>query len=162
MEVTIRYDDRDVVGALNRLLRAGADLTPAMRSIAGVLEEGAEEAFQSQQAPDGTPWASLSEHTKNRRAKKGKWPGQILQVTGDLAGGITSAYDASSAVAGTNLVYAPTHQFGAEEGDFGSTGRGRPIPFGDIPARPFLGVSHEAELDILDAINRHFSDALVR
>ena len=162
MDVTIQYDDREVVEALNRMLRAGTDLTPAMRSIAGVLEEAAEEAFQSQQAPDGTPWAILSEHTTNRRAKKGKWPGRILQITGDLAGGITSAYDASRAVAGTNLVYAPTHQFGAEEGDFGSTISGRPIPFGDIPARPFLGVSDEARDDILAAINDHFIDALVR
>lgn len=160
MEVTIQYDDRQVVDALNRMLRAGADMTPAMRDIAAIIEEAAEEAFQSQQAPDGTPWAPLSEHTTRRRTRQGKWPGQILQVTGDLAGSITSASDESSAVAGSNLVYAPTHQFGAEEGAFGATPSGRPIPFGDIPARPFLGVSDEARDDILDAVNRHLAAAL--
>lgn len=162
MDVTIAYDDRDVEAALRRLVHAGQDLTPAMREIASILEEAAEEAFQSQRAPDGTPWADLSDHTKAARRKRGKWPGQILQITGDLAGSLTSAYDATSAVAGSNLVYAPTHQFGAEEGAFGKTPGGRPIPFGDIPARPFLGISDEAKDDILDAINNHLVEAVTR
>ena len=158
MDIDIEYDDQEVVRALNRLVRAGGNLKPAMRSIASVLEEAAEETFQQREAPDGTPWADLSDHTKRRRGKKGKWPGQILQVTGDLAGSITSAYRATQAAAGTNLVYAPTHQFGASEGEFGSTKTGRPIPFGDIPDRAFLGVSGKARGDILDALNRHFAN----
>ena len=58
----------------------------------------------------------LSEHTGAERAKEGKWPGMKLRMTGDLAGGIASDRPATSAVAGTDLVYAPTHPVGAEEG----------------------------------------------
>ena len=63
-------------------------------------------------------------------------------------------------MAGSNLVYAPTHQFGAEKGDFGSTSKKRPIPFGDIPARPFLGISEATTEEILDAIRDHLIDVL--
>ena len=42
---------------------------------------------------------------------------------------------------GSGRVYAGTHQFGAKRGAFGRTAKGGPIPWGDIPARPFLGLS---------------------
>ena len=58
-------------------------------------------------------------------------------------------------IAGTNKVYAATHQFGAERGEFGADRRGRPIPWGDIPARPFLGVGDEQRGIILEALNDH-------
>ena len=160
---TIKYDDREVLDALNRLDRAGQDLRPAMRDIAQALESAVEDSFESEQSPAGDPWADLSPHTKIRRAKNNKkWPGQILQVSGRLAGSITSRYDSSSAEAGTNLAYAKTHQSGAKRGEFGSTKRGHPIPFGDISARPFLGRSEDLDEEILDALNRHFVDALRR
>ena len=131
-----------------------------MRDIAAALEAAVSDSFTSEQSPAGDPWADLSHHTKIRRAKNKKWPGQILQVSGRLVNSITSRYDSFSAQAGTNLAYAPTHQFGAAKGEFGSTRRGHPIPFGDIPARPFLGRSQDLDEDILDALNRHFQDAL--
>ncbi len=84
----------------------------------------------------------------------------ILQEEGRLVGSLTSRYDGRSAEAGTNLVYAATHQFGAEQGEFGTTARGGPIPWGDIPARPSLGRSVDLDAEIADAISRHFADAL--
>ena len=115
VDINIEYDDREVVEALNRMVRAGQDLTPAMREIAAALEDVAAEAFDSERSPSGEPWADLSKHTKRRRSKKKKWPGQILQVSGRLRNNLTSYYDSDSAVAGFNLDYAPTHQFGASE-----------------------------------------------
>ena len=106
VDINIEYDDREVVEALNRLFRAGQDLTPAMREIAGALEDAAAEAFDSERSPGGEPWADLSEHTKRRRSKKKKWPGQILQVSSRLRNNLTSHYDSDSAAAGFNLVYA--------------------------------------------------------
>ena len=162
MKIEINYDNREVLDALNRLGRAGRDLTPAMRDVAQALESAVEDSFESEQSPAGDPWADLSPHTKIRRAKNKRWPGKILQADGRLAGSITSRYDSSSAEAGTNLAYAKTHQSGAKRGEFGSTKRGHPIPFGDIPARPFLGRSEDLDEEILDALNRHFVDALRR
>ena len=165
VDIKIEYDDREVRRALERLAAAGRDLTPAMREIAAALEGAAEDAFEQKQSPDGEPWADLSDVTKARRGKRGKWPGPILQVDRRLYGSLTSRYDADSAEAGTNLAYASTHQFGAEQGEFGfSFHRGYPtaIPWGDIPARPFLGRSDDLDAEILDAIERHLGTALRR
>ena len=163
MKIDIEFSDREAREGLERLRRAGHDMTPAMRDIAAALEDSVLESFDREQAPDGTPWPDLAESTKARRARRGTWPGQVLQVDGargGLVGSISSDYDSMNAVAGTNKVYGAVHQFGATEGEFGTTGAGMPIPFGDIPARPFLGVSEDAREDILDAINDHFRRAV--
>ena len=162
MKVDLVYDDRAVTEALNRLRVAATDMRPAMREIAATLEDAVEESFDREAAADGTPWAPLAESTTARRADRGTWPGSILQETGGrgLAGSMSSTYGSDHAVAGTNKVYAPTHQFGAERGEFGTTRRGQPIPWGDIPARPFLGIDDEHRDEIVDALNRHFARAL--
>ncbi|MCY4427386.1 MAG: phage virion morphogenesis protein [Halieaceae bacterium] len=152
MKIDIELDNKRVLAAINRLIQASTDLTPAMRVIAGHLEAGVERAFATETAPDGKAWPALSEVTRERRAAKGKWPGKKLQVQTDLLGSITSDHSATEAVVGTNLVYATTHQFGANKGAFGITSRGAPIPWGDIPARPFLGISADTETQVVDAI----------
>ena len=161
--IEIEYDNREVLDALNRLARASSDLRPAMREIAVALESAAEDSFQRESSPNGNPWAALSPHTQAQRAKQKKWPGQILHVGGELVKCITSHYDSHTAVAGTDLEYAPTHQHGADQGAFGTTKKtGRPIPFGDIPARPFLGRSDDLDEEILDILQRHFTNVLRR
>ena len=55
MRIEIKYDDREVRKALERLRKAGADLEPAMREIAGHLADGVAEAFARQESPDGGP-----------------------------------------------------------------------------------------------------------
>ena len=53
---------------------------------------------------------------------------------------------------GEFLVRNSKHQFGAEKGAFGATSRGTPIPWGDIPARPFLGLSADDRDGVRDRI----------
>lgn len=79
----------------------------------------------------------------------------MLQVSGRLASSIAPSYGPSFAAAGTNVVYATTQQLGARRGAFGTTSRGAPIPWGDIPARHFVGLSHHTELDILGLVSRY-------
>ena len=160
MRIDITVDSGPVARALARLASAASDLEPAMKSVSGILESQAQASFEREAAPDGERWADLSDVTKARRAARRKWPGRILQVGGDLAGSITAAHGRDFAAAGTNVAYAPTHQFGARKGQFGRTARGAPIPWGDIPARPFLGLSRDGEDDVLDAIGRHLERAL--
>lgn len=156
-EIRIEIDDAAVQRLLARAIAAGRDLTPAMRNIAGFLESAAQLAFVNQAAPDGTPWADLSPATKTARAKRGTWPGQILQVTGQLSNSITSAFGPDFAEAGSNVVYAGTHQFGTARGAFGATARGAPIPWGDIPARPFLGLADAGENEVVAILTRHIN-----
>ena len=53
---------------------------------------------------------------------------------------------------GSPRIYASTHQFGAKKGAFGQTARGAPIPWGDIPACLFLGISDDDGNYIIDAV----------
>ena len=60
--------------------------------------------------------------------------------------------DGSSVEIGSNMPYSAVMQFGAKRGAFGQSSNGSPIPWGDIPARPFLGISSQDELNIREAI----------
>ena len=160
VKIDVEYDDSAIRRALDNLRAAGEDLSPVMRVIAGHLEDSVAESFEQQSAPDGSPWAPLRDSTKKQRRKQGYRDGPILERSGDLGGSITSGSDHDSAVAGTNLVYAATHQFGAEKGAFGTTSRGAPIPWGPIPARPIFGVWPEHAELITDAVLDHLRDAI--
>ena len=156
IEVTV--DDARARAALNRLLATGGDMTPLMRDIGEHLLNSTRERFVSQQAPDGTPWAPLSETTKRRKRRN---IGKILTESGVLRGqGLAYRAGRLAVVIGSPLVYAGTHQSGAAQGAFGSTSGGTPIPFGDIPARPFLGLSDADEGDVLRLVNRFLSEQL--
>jgi phage gpG-like protein len=63
---------------------------------------------------------------------------------------------------GSPMEYAAVQQFGAGKGEFGRTKRGAPIPWGDIPARPFLGLSDVDKLMVMDILNDHLAAAVQR
>lgn len=143
------------LGALSLKLQ---DLSPVMRPIAGVLVAGMEQAFQDEADPTtGTPWERLKESTIKQRTKLGYWPGKKLQRTGRLVSSLVSDFGPTFAAAGTNLVYATTQNFGARKGQFGNTKHGAPIPWGDIPARHFDGISSDSKVEVLDLIDQYLS-----
>ena len=94
--------------------------------------------FQRSQDPDGRVWEKNAESTikKKKSSKAGT-------DTGRLRTSMKGRSTKRTAVVGTNVIYAPTMQFGAKKGEFGKTKRGTPIPWGNIPARRFLGFSKE-------------------
>ena len=157
MTIRVEIDDDEAQAALGRLVRAGADLSPFMRSAAGHLEDSVRESFRRQASPAG-PWAPLKPSTLRERQRRGYRPGPILQRSGALKRSVTSESDATSATAGTNLRYASTHQFGASAGEYGvrlgRRGSG-PIPWGDVPARPFLVLWPEHKTEIVDSLQDH-------
>jgi len=136
---------------LGRAIALGADMTPITRALAGVLADIPERAFANQADPvTGQAWAPLKPSTVKRRGSATP----ILQVSGHLAGSMQSESGPDFARVTTATVYAPTHQNGAKKGAFGSTKRGRPIPWGDIPARRFLGVGPEDEEELLQTASQ--------
>ncbi len=160
MDIKIKLQDQQLRRLLNRLVKRGDDLSPAMDAISGVLADVVEESFDKEQAPDGTAWAKLSSVTIARRQKSGRGTGKILQQTGRLAQSIVAAHGSDFAQAGTNVIYAATHQFGAKKGQFGTTKRGAPIPWGDIPARSFLGLSDEGRDEIIEILTAHLTPGI--
>ena len=162
--VTIRVtiDDSEVVAALDRLAAAGRDLTPAMRDVGEHLLNSARERFRTETAPDGTPWAPLTAATRRRKERNKH---RILTLEGHLSGGLDYRADSDSVEVGSPSIYAGTHQFGAPAGSFGETATGRPIPWGDIPARPFLvdadgDLAPDDEAAIRDILLKHLTGAV--
>lgn len=140
VQLRVELDDKQAQGALKKLAAAGGDMTPVMRDIGEHLLNTTRERFNAQQSPGGTPWAPLSAATKARKRRNRN---KILTERGFLRGNLAYRADATSVVIGSPSIYAGTHQFGAEKGAFGTASSGHPIPWGTIPARPFLGLSDD-------------------
>ncbi len=153
MKTSIEIDDKALRRQLRHMINAGKDMSPAMRQIAGVLEDASERAFENQTDPfTGTPWAPLSPVTIKRRS--GQPPYKILQDTGQLAASITSNYGRDFAEVGTNKIYARTQFFDITQGQFGTASNGSLIPWGDIPARRFMGYDATDQQEMLDILKR--------
>ena len=116
-----------------KLLKNTSNLRPLIKNIAGIIADSTEENFKVEGRPK---WKDLSEKTKTARKKTGHYPGQILQVSGQLALSATTQYDDTSAVIGSNKVYSAIHQLGGQAGKNKKT---------TIPARPYL-IIDESEI----------------
>lgn len=141
----VDYDDQQLQVYLKKLHKLSGDMAPAMLEISEFLHERSRDHFDDQQAPDGTPWATLSPKTLARKAKKGVPVNQILH--GEHLHLRDTIYPFHSPTAtgistgpGTTA-YAATHQFGDERRN--------------IEARPYLGLSAEDELEIVDILKEH-------
>lgn len=137
--IEIQIDNKEVENKLLELAQKGENLRPLMKNIAGIFAYSTEENFKNEGRPK---WQDLAESTKKQRQKKRKWPGQILQVEGQLASSISTHYDENCAVIGSNLDYAAIHQLG------GQTGHNKAVL---IPARPYLQLTDDDFEEILAA-----------
>ena len=142
--IEIKIDNNDVERKLLELAQKSENLRPLMKNIAGIFASATEENFKNEGRPD--KWTELSEATKKQRTKQKKWPGQILQVSGQLASSISTQYDDESAIIGSNLDYAAIHQLG------GQAGKNKKV---EIPARPYLKLTDDNFNEILDATKQY-------
>lgn len=78
----------------------------------------------------------------------------MLEQSGAPQRSLRAERGRNAAITGINLIYAATHQFGAKKGQFANK-KGRPILWGDLPARPFLGVHNQERKQIRAAILNH-------
>lgn len=139
--IEIKIDNKAVNEKLLELAKRGENLRPLMKNIAGIFASSTEENFKEEGRPD--KWTELAEITKENRKKKDKWPGQILQIEGQLVSSVNTQYDDNSAVIGSNLDYAAIHQLG------GKAGRNKKV---EIPARPYLKLTDDDLEEILQQI----------
>ena len=145
--IEIKIDNKEVLTRLQELASRGENLRPLMKNIAGIMATATEDNFKDEGRPD--KWIDLSETTKKQRQKIGKYPGQILQVSGQLASSVSTAYDDNSAVIGSNLAYAAIHQLG------GQTGKNKKVA---IPARPYLKLMDDDFEEILSQAEQFLRD----
>ena len=145
--IEIKFEYRIVQEKLLDIAKRVENLRPLMKNIAGIFASATEENFKNEGRPD--KWTELAEATKKQRTKQKKWPGQILQVSGQLASSISTQYDDESAVIGSNLDYAAIHQLG------GQAGKNKKV---EIPARPYLFLTEDDNQEILSECEKYLSD----
>ena len=158
IKIEIDIDTLSITHALQRLQTAGANPRPVLQEIGEYLVVSTKERFKSKKAPDGSTWADNSPATQAQ--KKGR-SDPLVGESKSLSRQIHYRTTANTLTVGSPMEYSAVQQFGASQGQFGKTGRGRPIPFGDIPARPFLGLSKDDEDNITDIINEYL-EGLIR
>ncbi|MDB5658323.1 MAG: phage virion morphosis protein [Cypionkella sp.] len=166
--ITVEINDAEVQAALNGVAAALSDGTAMMNEIGMFLVKQTKDRFPEQVSPDGAAWAPRSAVTLARYKKQGKPFGGILHLSGQMARSIFHDYDQNSVRIGSPEPYAAVQQFGAAQGAFGAfmgkDKKGRDhfhhLPWGNIPARPFLGLSEDDREGILAIISETLAAAL--
>ena len=139
--ISVQVTDKPVMDALQELSRRVSDISEPLNEIGIEFAERIRGQFSKGESPYGNKWAALSAVTqaKNKGRRSG---GEPLRDTGRLMASIThQMIDGGKTVSiATNVKYANTHQFGARQGQYGRTKRNGPIPWGNIPARPYMPI----------------------
>lgn len=125
---------------------------PLMREWGEILIRSTRERFKKGVDPEGNPWAPNTEATLAR--KRGSKP--LIGKTRLLSQAVAYEVQPDGLAWGSNLIYAAVQQLGAGKGVFGAMANGSPIPWGTIPARPFLGVSDQDRSDMVLAAELFF------
>lgn len=154
------------IGRSQAAIRAAIDTlgdsTPMFQDIGEYMVEATRKRFVSGVAPDGTAWARKSQATLDRYKALGygalRKP--LIGPGKRLSREIQKFVSKNGVVVGSSLIYSGVMQNGAEKGAFGNDSRGRPIPWGRIPARPWLGIADADEIAIVEIADEHLGTML--
>ena len=159
--VSVRLDDE--TDQLIQRLKDMSDIDKAgmMNAIAEGLRTSTVERFRTEESPDGKKW--------KRSIRAEKSGGKTLTKTKKLGTSIHAQSDSTGLAVGTNGIYAATHQFGDERTIRAKRGKNLKFQIGDrwiskpqvsvkIPAREFLGISVQDDMDIQEMLKELFEE----
>lgn len=147
--ITIDINTGPVSEAMSRLQAQLEDMSVFMSDVAEMLVVSTKARFATGAAPDGTTWAANSAATLARKSD----PRPLFGSSGMLNSQIFPNSGSDFTGVASNRVYAAMMQFGGTKERF-------PHLWGNIPARPFLGLSAEDEANILAEITDCLSGAI--
>ena len=101
--------------------------------------------LKERQREDVLPGAALLGHAAGHDLNAA-----MLKQSGALQRSLHAERGRNAAIAGTNLICAAIHQFGAKKGGL--------LPWGDIPDSPFLGVRGQERKQTHNSILNHLRD----
>lgn len=169
--ITIQFDDKQTRQSFARLAASAKNPRPVLEEIGELLIDSTKQRFGTSRAPDGTPWAKNStttilQYLGRYKSSFGKRDGKLTKKgaeragskrpligeTSDLSRQIFKSMDGNhTLLVGSTMIYGAVQQFGAKKGAFGKA------PWGDIPARPFLGISDQDHRSIMDTISDYLT-----
>ncbi len=159
--IQMKFDDAALQKELKGIVKRAEDLTPAMKLIGNIVRTSVVRNFEKEGRP--VRWKKHSKQTEKQRGKGAT----ILRKEGHLMNSIHPEASKNGVVVstGTGIKYAAVHQFGAKKGSFGrflvkinkhnrtvksgrivevkAHTREMALPWGDIPARPFMMIQDE-------------------
>lgn len=150
-----------IASRLTRAEGALTDMTPLMQDIGEFMIESTKENFRDSTSPDGIKWAAKSQATLDAYAARGDRVSTkpLIGPTGVLSSTIFSEASATSVAWGSSQIQAAVMQLGAGKGAFGTASNGSKIPWGNIPARPYLGIGSEDEAGIIAIAEEYIAGA---
>jgi phage virion morphogenesis protein len=163
---TFSFDDSAVRVAIDGLRKMAAEPAALLGAMGVGLVRSVQNRFDAGTDPDGNDWAPL----RPDYAADKKGPGILreLGMRGGLQGSITAAVDGTELKVGSNKIYAAVHQFGAtivpvhaKSLVFTIGGRVIRVQSVTIPARPYLGLSHDDETRLVAVAEDFMRYALV-
>jgi len=146
--IKTEINDEQVLLALSKLGQQLTDMTEVFQVLGEALEDSTERRFDEGVSPEGIPWAPKSPATIAAYEARG-YTVNFKPLFGPNLDGrplrqsFFRQVTATELEIGTNKVQAAVMQFGAAKGAFGTDAKGNSVPWGNIPARPFLGISTE-------------------
>ncbi len=150
---TIELNDNGLQARLEGIAAGMGDLTPLMRDIGEYLTASTRDRFAAGEAPDGSSWAPKSAATMSGYAARGDRIDMrpLFGPSGMLSSQLSYAVTPDSVEFGSSMVYAAMMQFGGTKAAF-------PHLWGDIPARPFIGLSDRDRDEIGGIIDDWLTD----
>lgn len=175
LKFSVGLVDTGISKALGELKGKITHLNPVLIKIGNAYWENTQQRFKFKQDPNGKQWKRSTETTR-RIKKEGSIKGRGVGIEGPYSMGVWSGYLKGSIgfnVKGNNIligvltnskasVYAGIFQGGAKKGSFGGYRQGagkkfRPTPWGDIPARPFLGFNKKTNDVVLKILHDYLA-----
>lgn len=100
----IKFDFSKLEKSVEDKVNKIENLKPVMQTIAMDMMKETQLNFRNEKTPDNVSWQ------KSKRALRDG--GKTLADTGRLKKSFSAKFDGLSAIVGTNVIYAPIHQFG--------------------------------------------------
>ncbi len=154
-----------VVDVLSQIETTLGNPNPMLADMGEHLETSTKDRFKTSTAPDGSKWKPNTEatyinilgkqHTNKNGTINKKGINRVtskrpLVMSGVLRDQIHYQISGDLLLVGSNMIYAATQQFGAKKHEFGNG-----APWGDIPAREFLGISVADEAELTAIVENH-------
>lgn len=160
--ITTEFNTTAAAEAIRRTMAQMEDMTPLYEDVKEYMIEATRRRFITGTAPDGTKWAPKKQSTLDRykRLGYGNLRKTLIGPGKRLSREIVGAASRSGAVIGSALIYSRVMQEGAAKGEFGTDRRGRPVPWGRIPARVWLGISAADERAITEIAEGYLARGL--
>jgi phage virion morphogenesis protein len=165
--ITLEINDSEAIAMFRRLDFALTDQTELTPQLGEMLVQSTQDRIKRGEQPDGAAFVPRSPVTLEHYAKQGFSFGAPLNQSGDMRNTIYHDSGSDYVRVGSNAIQAAVMHFGATAGAFGahigkdSLGRDHihSIPWGNIPARPFIGLSDEDQTNIAAEIEEWLEDA---